>query len=74
MTFELMRLNWPNTAAILALMMMPMVALATLTPAGRPAASEERVLADATNGPLPYGTVTALATDPTPRWNSALLK
>jgi len=64
MTFELMRLNWPNTAAILALMVMPIVALATLPSSSVPAA-EGRILADATNGPLPYGTVTALAADPT---------
>ena len=29
MTFDLIRAGWPNTAAILALAMMPIVALAT---------------------------------------------
>lgn len=31
MTFELMRMGWPNTAAIAALAMMPIVALTTIT-------------------------------------------
>ena len=36
MTFELVRMGWPNTAAIVALAMMPIVALTTTTgPAGR---------------------------------------
>ena len=30
MTFDLIRVGWPNTAAILALAMMPMVALTTV--------------------------------------------
>jgi hypothetical protein len=30
MTFEMMRLGWPNTAAILALAAMPLVALTTI--------------------------------------------
>lgn len=31
MNFELVRIGWPNTAAILALAFMPMVSLATVT-------------------------------------------
>lgn len=31
MTFDLVRMGWPNTAAILALAVMPLVALATVT-------------------------------------------
>ncbi|MEA2980199.1 MAG: hypothetical protein QOF09_2022 [Alphaproteobacteria bacterium] len=31
MTFDLVRMGWPNTAAILALAVMPLVALATMT-------------------------------------------
>ena len=52
MTFELVRINWPNTAAILALAVMPAVALATLAPSRLPAA-EAFAIADATNCPLP---------------------
>ena len=37
MTFDLVRIGWPNTAAILALAMMPIVALATVADR-RPAA------------------------------------
>ena len=35
MTFDLVRIGWPNTAAILALAIMPIVALATW-PIGAP--------------------------------------
>ena len=61
MTFELVRFNWPNTAAILALAVMPAVSLATLAQP-RPAAAETRTNADAANCPLPGGAVLALAT------------
>ena len=37
MNFDLIRVGWPNTAAILALAMMPIVALTTAT--NRPAAA-----------------------------------
>ena len=62
MTFELMRLNWPNTAAILALAVVPAMSLATYA---KPGPSAVRVIADATDCPLPRGTVVALATVPT---------
>jgi hypothetical protein len=61
MTFELVRINWPNTAAILALAVMPAVSLVTLAPSRLPAA-EVRAIADATNCPLPDGVALALAT------------
>ena len=61
MTFELVRINWPNTAAILALAVMPAVAFATLAPA-RPSAAEAFAIEDATNCQPPVGITVALAT------------
>ena len=49
MTFDLVRMGWPNTAAILALAVMPIVALAT-SGRGRTTA---QVAADRTCGNLP---------------------
>jgi hypothetical protein len=60
MTFELVRINWPNTAAILALMVMPAVSLGTLAHS-RPPAVEARAFADATYCPLPDGAPMVLA-------------
>jgi hypothetical protein len=51
MTFALVRINWPNTAAILALAVMPVVAL-TMPSANRPQAVETATAAAAANCPL----------------------
>ncbi len=61
MTFELVRFNWPNTAAILALVAMPAIALATVGPARTPAV-EAFAIEDATNCQAPVGITLALAT------------
>jgi len=47
MTFELVRIGWPNTAAILALALIPMVSLATVTKHGAET-SQVRPIATAT--------------------------
>jgi len=41
MTFEMVRIGWPNLAAVLALAVLPMVALATGRPAQIDAAAFE---------------------------------
>jgi hypothetical protein len=64
MTFELTRINWPNTAAILGLAVMPALSLMMTAPATSSAAPEARVIADATNCPLPGGAVIALSSLP----------
>lgn len=61
MTFDLIRFNWPNTAAILALAAMPAIALATIGPAHAPAV-EALAIEDATNCLQPSGMTVALAT------------
>ena len=60
MTFELVRYNWPNTAAILALAVMPFVALTTLTQ-DRPQAAEAGYVSTATNCQMPAATTVAMA-------------
>jgi hypothetical protein len=41
MNFELVRIGWPNTAAILALALMPMASLATMTNHGAETATAQ---------------------------------
>ena len=60
MTFELVRYNWPNTAAILALAVMPIVALTTLAQ-DRPRAAEAACMVAATNCQTPAITTVAMA-------------
>ena len=69
MTFDLVRFNWPNTAAILALAAMPAIALATLAPSHTPA-TEAFVMADATNCQLPAEMRSHWPPSPPHRWNS----
>jgi hypothetical protein len=42
MNFDLIRVGWPNTAAILALAMMPLVALTTVADRRAPAVQAEQ--------------------------------
>jgi hypothetical protein len=61
MTFNLMRIGWPNTAAILALAALPFVAVATL--AGQPpAVTAVAPIEVAANGPTPSACSVLLAT------------
>ena len=63
MTFELVRIGWPNTAAVLALAVLPIVALAT--PAERrPGSVEVRQIEPAAICPLPARVTLGLATIP----------
>ena len=43
MTFEMVRLGWPNTAAILALAVMPVVALTSVVDRQPPAAQVRQI-------------------------------
>lgn len=68
MTFELVRYGWPNTAAILALVAMPIVALTTLSGDRQPVGATEQAITEqtipvmpATNCLMPEATI-ALAT------------
>ena len=54
MTFDLMRIGWPNTAAILALAIMPIVALTTVADR-RPAAAQVEQIEAATICLTPVG-------------------
>lgn len=64
MTFELVRWNWPNTAAILALAVLPVVAMAaTLDHAAPPRATYAAAPASPCQSVAELTTTAALETD-----------
>ena len=63
MTFELVRIGWPNTAAVLALAVLPIVSLTT-SAERRPEAVEVRQIEPAAICPLPARVTVAMAAIP----------
>jgi hypothetical protein len=66
MTFELVRIGWPNTAAVLALAVMPIVSLATSADP-RPGTVEVRQTEPAAICPLPVRLAVAMVAVPDTR-------
>jgi hypothetical protein len=55
MTFDLMRLGWPNLVAVVALALLPVVSLTTLSEPGGAAANSRQVVAfcpEPADGPM----------------------
>lgn len=64
MTFEMVRFGWPNTAAILALAVMPIVALTTVADRRPPSAQVQQIEPVAVCPTLAECSVSAAATEP----------